>query len=430
VSLCVLFREGAVSPRELLISLEPYYPLVFAVGDDPYTRALVPLLASEGTVVELTGDPAADAARLAASGVTGIVTFSQGALRDCAELTGRLGLPGHDIAAARALTDKHLQRCLLKTAGADDVASRLVATTSDWDAAVRQIGLPLVVKPRIGERSRNTCAVRDAADGRALVARLLDQATPGHEQALVAEEYLIGLPMHPYGDYVSVDSASFEGQTRHIGVIGKFPIAPPFREVGHLYPAPLAPDMLDQVLALAGAALRALGVRHGITQTEIKLTAAGPRIIEVNGRLGGFTPDLYQRSQGFDLIQVAADLALGRRRLPVARPGGPARFAYTTRSTLDARSLTAVSGRLALLAHPMIDSYHLYVKLGTPLSTDSTYLDCVVGSAPSLAQLMRDIDECLALLTYEFETPGGRTVINGADLRAAISPPRPEPDAA
>ncbi|MDT3400268.1 ATP-grasp domain-containing protein [Streptomyces sp. B1866] len=424
MTLCVLFSEGAISPRELLIALENYDPIVFAVGNDTYARSYLPLIATAGTVVELTGDATVDATRLKAAGVTGIVTYSEGGIPVCAPLTERLGLPGHEVATATALTDKHTQRALLSAAGAGGVDSRLITCSEDWDAAVHEIGLPLVVKPRCGERSRNARPVRDAEEGRALVARLLDRAAASHEKDLVAEQYLVGLPTHPYGDYVSVESVSSEGIIRHIGVTGKFPLSPPFREMGHFCPAPFAQDLLDQVEELVGTALGALGVRHGITHTEVKLTAQGPRIIEVNGRLGGFMAALYRRSQGLDLIQVAADLALGRPGIPEGKPDGLTHFQYTMRAPLEARRLVSVSGRDVLLGHPLIDAYQLYVIPGAPLDPDMTYLDCVSGSAGSPEEMMHHIDECLALLTYEFEMPDGPLRIDGAALRAATSPAR------
>jgi hypothetical protein len=423
VSLCVLFRKGSVSARELLASLESYFPLVFAIGNDAYARGFASLLATAGTVVELTGDVTADAMRLTTAQVSGIVTFSESGVRSCAELADRLGLPGHDLATARALTDKHAQRGLMEAAGAGGVASRLIMGIPDWNTAVREIGLPLVLKPRCGEGSRNTHLVRDADDGQALVARLLDRSIDGHEEDLVAEQYLVGVPMDPYGDYVSVESVCVGGEIRHIGVTGKFPLVPPFRETGQFYPAALSPDLHGQVGELAGKALRALGVRHGVTHTEIKLTAKGPRIIEVNGRLGGYVADLYQRALGFDLVQVAADLALGRPGYLEAKPGSLTCFQYISRPPIGANRLVAVSGRQVLVGHQNVDAYQQYVRPGSALASDmsSSYLDRLSGSARSSEEMMRAIDECLALLTYEFDTPDGSLSIDGATLRSINS---------
>ncbi len=48
--------------------------------------------------------------------------------------------------------------------------------------------------------------------------------------------------------------------------------------------------------------------------TEIKLTAEGPKIIEVNGRVGGGPPVVLDSISEVNLLRVAAEIALG---LPV-----------------------------------------------------------------------------------------------------------------
>jgi hypothetical protein len=56
-----------------------------------------------------------------------------------------------------------------------------------------------------------------------------------------------------------------------------------------------------------------LSFADGMTHTELKLTPAGPKIIEVNGRLGGdLIPYLGMRSSGIDPGLAAAAVACGR----------------------------------------------------------------------------------------------------------------------
>ena len=66
---------------------------------------------------------------------------------------------------------------------------------------------------------------------------------------------------------------------------------------------------------------RALGLADGITHTEVRMTAQGPVIIEVNARLGGdMIPYLGKLATGVDPGQVAANAARGAHpRLEVSR---------------------------------------------------------------------------------------------------------------
>jgi hypothetical protein len=106
-------------------------------------------------------------------------------------------------------------------------------------------------------------------------------------------------------------------------------------------------------------------VRTGVLHTEIKLTTAGPRIIEINGRVGGGGIDtIFTRRHGIPLTALAARAALG---LPVRGPsdspaGSSGPFVYeffvqpprrATRlvSMESADGLIGVAGAETVIAH-------------------------------------------------------------------------------
>ena len=53
------------------------------------------------------------------------------------------------------------------------------------------------------------------------------------------------------------------------------------------------------------------GVTIGCLHTEIKLTDAGPVVIEVNGRPGGGMSEMLERASGFSILRTALRLAVG-----------------------------------------------------------------------------------------------------------------------
>src|SRR5205814_5003685 len=130
-------------------------------------------------------------------------------------------------------------------------------------------------------------------------------------EPFVVEEMLVGRNELPFGNHVSVECLAQRGRIVAVAVTGKPPLAFPFREQGQFWPSHLAADEQQAVADLAVAALEALGVTTGLSHTEIKLTADGPRIIEINGRMGGYVNELCRRSCGVDLVRTAARLALG-----------------------------------------------------------------------------------------------------------------------
>ena len=119
-------------------------------------------------------------------------------------------------------------------------------------------------------------------------------------------------PTETMADYVSVETFVSCGRTSHAAVTGKIALADPFRETGSFIPAHLSADTLNAVLDVASAAVDAIGVTLGAFHTEIKLTPDGPRVIEVNGRLGGGAlPDVFTLACGESPHRLAGRVALG-----------------------------------------------------------------------------------------------------------------------
>jgi hypothetical protein len=97
-----------------------------------------------------------------------------------------------------------------------------------------------------------------------------------------------------------------------LAVTGRLPFAEPFRETGLVLPSDLSPANTAEAERVATAAITALDVRHGCLHTEVKFTPDGPRIIEVNGRVGGGIPQLVQLANGeTSVLRLAMELALG-----------------------------------------------------------------------------------------------------------------------
>lgn len=130
----------------------------------------------------------------------------------------------------------------------------------------------------------------------------------------VFEEYLEGAKAFQneyYGDYVSVESIHRNGDSKQICITAKTPLTDKYAETGMFIPSPFSDELNLKILELEKKAIDALGVKEGITHTEIKLTDYGPRIIEVNGRLGGYVSEIIKRGMSIDLVKIALKLSIG-----------------------------------------------------------------------------------------------------------------------
>jgi biotin carboxylase len=291
------------------------YDIVFAVQEsDPECAASIPLLERMAPVIRCREDMAQIEA-LKMTGPAGIATFSESQLSFTAELAQRLGLRFHSPRTVGLLTHKVRQRRAMNAAGVSVTRFEAVADPAELLAAANRVGFPVVVKPAVGNSSRWT-ARADTTDD---VDRLVDEALarPDAPDEWIVEE-MLPRGAHPYGDvladFVSVESVVQEREVSHFGITDRLSISPPFRERGLLIPTLLQPEDCGPLFDLATAALRALDVRWGVTHTEIKLTGSGPRVIEVNGRLGGWLGELMRRVATTDPVRTVLDVAVG---LPV-----------------------------------------------------------------------------------------------------------------
>jgi biotin carboxylase len=181
-------------------------------------------------------------------------------------------------------------------------------------ALAEQVTYPAVLKPAQGSGSRDIHSVQSPDQLRSLLA---DGAT---RHGALIEEYLHDAPGHPdwYASYLSVESVVSGGRTSHVALCGRFPLAEPFRETGNFIPAILPPSLQPEVLGLVDRTVDALGIRDAVIHTEVKLTPDGPRVIEVNGRLGGRPPFVLRTNSDVNLFQLACLVAAG---VPVSFDG-------------------------------------------------------------------------------------------------------------
>lgn len=311
----VFYDAGAASPLDIVSESAPCCDIVFvfdaASEHGREIKALMHRLPAE--VVEIDGRDGRDMATdLRQRGVSGVTTFAEGMLDITADVADNGHFPFHSPDTAVRLRSKIRQREALNLAGVSP--TRFVAlpkgfSGADLEAAVRAIGLPAVAKPEYGMASRDTYLI-DTEDSLSSVRTTLD----GSREAYIVEERIVGVP-HPahdwLADYVSVEVLAQGGEYSLLTVTDKPPLCAPLRETGALMPSTLAPTLKVDLFAMCEAALRALGCEIGVFHCELKLTASGPRVIEINGRLGGPVNALLRKVSHLRPLTMALELALG-----------------------------------------------------------------------------------------------------------------------
>lgn len=394
--LVVVYGHRSLDVTQIRAGARDWCDLVWLVdAEDPQVSRVRPMLERSGTVVDALGEPPAEAAEaLRPHAPDGLATFYDTGMEHVAEIARELELSFHAPAAALCLEDKLHQREALRAAGLPTPGTVALPEDADRTAVERiatSITYPAVLKPRRGSGSWHTFPVPSVE----ALGELWEELAAEGPEAMLVEEYLpdgAGMPGGFEANYVSVESVAQAGRLVHLAITGRFPLAPPLRETGFFIPGTLAAEQEADILEVAGEALRALGFEVGAAHTEIKLTSDGPRVIEVNGRIGGGIPDMLSLAAGVDIVELTLRAAVG---LPVdvddlpPTHGVAYRFFYLPPTS--ARRLISIDGLDRLNLLPGVKSVALHYPPGSAIDArhgTRSYVFAVVGVADDYAGML------------------------------------------
>ncbi|MFI9319412.1 pyridoxal-phosphate dependent enzyme [Kitasatospora aureofaciens] len=338
-------------------------PVLFVVDPARYQG-----LAETGcrVVVCDTDDPQAlrKAAEEAAGGreVAGVTTTSEYYLVQAAALAEGLGVAANPASALAACRDKSATRRTLLAHGVRQPRFAEVSDPAEVEAAVAAVGLPCVVKPVDESGSHEVLWCGDVATATEQARKLLAVTRNVRGQAsagtVLVEEFLTGPEFSAEMFWADGDAVCVGITQRTVSEL------PYFVETGHLFPAVLPDGTAAAMADTARRSLEAVGLNRGPAHVELRLTADGPAVIEINARLaGGMIPELIRPATGIDLleqqIRAAAGLPLnltperersaGIRFLIAAEPGRLAAVEGVERAGavagVDRVTVTAAVGR-------------------------------------------------------------------------------------
>lgn len=270
-------------------------------------------------------------AAVSASGlaIDGVGTIDEFAGGFAARIAARMGLPFHSIEAADRARDKHRVRGVCASAGIPGPRFARIESEADLQPAAAETGFPAVVKPVSGVGSVQAFRVRDLAELRTAHARIaaeVSQARGLEPEGLSSDRDWFAL-MWSGAPHLTLESW-IEGRKYDVDLVlddGRVAYAHAtddldpcgLRDVRRVAPSGLDPRAEGELIDHAADCVRAIGFRRGAFNVEVKRTALGPRMIEVNGRLGGYsTVDIHREVWGVDLVEQWLRLSLGHRPDP------------------------------------------------------------------------------------------------------------------
>lgn len=259
--------------------------------------------------------------------LSGITCFDCEWLPLAASLADRLGLPFPPGEAVLNCRDKFLSKKLWMENGVSCPQVRPVFALGDILAFMREIGSPVVLKPRIGSGSALTFRCETEAEAglcyaeivNGLKARadepLFQNMVSGTPQGVLCEEWI-------RGDEFSCDFLVDGPQLKVLRTARKYYSTdlPLGTALAYEIPARLPEEVDDTAFKeQLWRAAHILGLERGLGMADFLYIKGALRFLELTPRLGGdCLPWLIKESCGLDMLQFALDFSEGGS--PVAPP--------------------------------------------------------------------------------------------------------------
>jgi D-alanine-D-alanine ligase len=269
----------------------------------------------------VTADPLDESECLAAvegilkdTPIDGALTFWEEAVPLCASLCERFGWKGHPKSAALSARNKLLTRKALDAAKLSKYSPAWghIKTLKDLEKESKRIGFPLVLKPAWGEQSQFVVRLDTFDEAKNAFEYIRANMTPrfasifAHGTEIIAEAYMDDAE-------VDVDLLVQGGEIKFHAFNDNFPTKEPFFiETGDAMPSRHEDNDLAEVLKMSREVVKALGLTDGALHLEAKIGADGPKLVEVNARMGGdYLHDWIKTIFDVDMVDEAARIAVG-----------------------------------------------------------------------------------------------------------------------
>jgi biotin carboxylase len=401
------------------------------VAEDNFIPA--PIAGSSVENMEAVAETVAAFSR--ANGVVFDAVFSS--LNAYAELAGLLsdtldasGNPGRAVRAAHS-------KSLAREAFAADpqIATPYRVLNSAEEAAEAFAQLPgerFVIKPARGAGSRGVItditSAEDAAAGYAMIREDLDvwSQRPDAAKHLLDGEVDILIEAQLEGPEVDVELVLANGDVRFGKVSDNPPMDRPLAvEKASTYPSQLSNAMQEELLVAAKRAVDLLGLKNGNFHVELIYTANGPKIVEVNARMGGaFVWESMLSAFGVSLIELGMRAVLGAPTPKASEPTGVVESRFFMPQVTG--ELVGIEGLEELEARDDVRWLKMWKKVGdtvySPKDDTGDYLGFAVVLADSYAQAMDVVLDAFSKVKFLIRTANGEIVEQTGEVAHIAAP--------
>lgn len=332
--------------------------------------------------------------------VDGVLTFVDAGIPSQAAIVKSFGLPGISEETARFGTDKTAMRQRLKERGIPIPAFNIVSTKDALLDAVSQFTERCVVKAPDQAGSRGIYLLKNVHDPDEVDYAWQYCMSFSHTGELLVEEFM-------EGPEICVETVSQKGVCYALQITDQLYKHPPyFTDIGSSQPVLYAPELQQQIRRIAEDANLALGNVNGSSNTEMILTAEGPKIIEVNMRPSGdfIATESVQMTTGINMSEAVIKIALGEPIdvAPTLQKGACVRY-FTKERVGIIKAITGLEEAKKVPGVQELGTLKTVGDTACPLRKSSDRLAYVIAQGDTVEEAVQAADRALALIDFIVE---------------------------
>lgn len=263
-----------------------------------------------------------------------ITTYYEDAVALAARISKAMGLEVNPVEACDKARNKRRTREVMAEAGLPVPRFQRILREEDIASACDHVGFPAILKPVYGASSLGV--IRTESTNQTLQSyRKLFVTMDVKEDTIWAQGTEMVIEEYYDGDEFDIDLLLSDGLVVYAKVSDNWACWEPwFQETGTNCPSLYPEEKQSELIKLAADSTLALGFKYGCFHVECKYTSRGPRLIEINARMGGVSVrDANLFAWGVDLVEEHAMAAL---KIPI-RPIIPRKpIQYMAESAINA----------------------------------------------------------------------------------------------
>jgi len=338
----------------------------------------------------------------------GVMTFYEDGVSVAARIAYGLGLPTNHPDVCDRARNKSVTRKFMSNLDLPVPKFRIITKGTDMKEAGGHVGFPAILKPTFGAASLGVHRVETQEEFESIYKSIIAGITMDNNLIWLQGNDMI-LEEFYDGPEFDIDILLSDKEVVYAKISDNWEVWEPwYQETGMNCPSLYPEERQKELIDFGVRSALALGFEMGAFHVEVKYTSRGPRLIEVNARMGGMSVrDANLEVWGVDIVEEAALCALGIPIRPAINPSPACFFSQTAVNAPYSGTMKNVDWLAPARANPLVIKAKPLKMAGDKVKGPED--DCPHWIAEIVVKSQKSVEETLEavrdIIKEELEVP-------------------------